>query len=85
MRAPLRSSVSTIEKFVNSRSAWVAKHLENYNNHTRLNGKIAEGEKVMFRGKEYTLRLIDGDRGSVRLSGDDLSVTAPVEKNPGFC
>jgi len=81
VRAPLRASLNTIEKFVSSRSEWVMKHIENYNSHTRLNGKIADGGKALFRGKEYTIRIISGVKGSVRLSDDEIIVIAPVEKN----
>jgi predicted metal-dependent hydrolase len=82
VRAPVRASLSTIEKFVNSRSGWVEKHLENYTRHTRLNGSLADGEKVLFRGKEYNLRLVNGDKGSVSLNGNEIIVTAPMVKNP---
>jgi len=82
VRAPLRASLSSIENFVNSRSLWVSKHLEKFNSHTRLNGRIADGEKVMFRGKEYFLRLTNGGVGDVYISGNEIIVKAPVEKNP---
>lgn len=81
VRAPLRASLNTIENFVNSRSEWVNKHLENYNSHTRLNGQIADGGKVLFRGKEYLLRLINGDKELVMLSENEIVVMTPVEKN----
>jgi predicted metal-dependent hydrolase len=82
VRAPIRASLKTIENFVNSRSEWVVKHLENYNNHTRLNGQIADGEKLLFRGKEYLLRVINGEKAQVLMSDNKIIVTAPVEKNP---
>jgi predicted metal-dependent hydrolase len=82
VRAPLSASLNTIEKFVNSRSQWVLKHLDNYNSHTRLNGLIADGEKLLFRGKEYILRLIDDEKRQVLLSDNEMVVTAPVKKDP---
>ena len=82
VRAPLRTPEKTVEKFVTSRSEWVMKHLENYSNHTRLNGKISDGEKVLFRGKEYIIRLLNADYGTVTLSDNDIFVSAPVDKIP---
>lgn len=82
VRAPIRASIKTIEKFVNSRSEWVVKHLENFNSHTRLNWQIADGGKVLFRGKEYLLRVINGDKRQVIISDNEIVVTAPVEIKP---
>jgi predicted metal-dependent hydrolase len=67
--------------FVNSRSEWVVKHLENYNRHTRLNGVIADGEKVMFRGKEYIIRSVEGDKASVNISENMIILRVPPEKS----
>jgi predicted metal-dependent hydrolase len=81
VRAPIRTSLSSIEKFVNSRSEWVLKHLRNFENHTRLNGKVSEGDKVLFMGKEYTIRISDSVKSSVRLSENEIFINAPVAKN----
>jgi predicted metal-dependent hydrolase len=81
VRAPLRASLRTIENFVDSRSEWVNKHLENFSNHTRLNGKTGNGEKVLFRGKEYYLRLGSADKPSVSLSGNEIVVLTPGGEN----
>ena len=82
VRAPLRASLNSIESFVNSRSEWVLKHLNNYSSHIRLNGPVADGGKVLFRGKEYLLRLVNGDKVDVLISDNEIIVLSPVEKNP---
>jgi predicted metal-dependent hydrolase len=82
VRAPLRASLSSIEKFVNSRSEWVLRHLNNFENHTRLNGKVSEGAKVLFTGNEYTVRICNAVKGSVVLSENEIIINAPVDKDP---
>ena len=84
VRAPLRTSVRTIERFVSSRSEWVLKHLENFSSHTRLNGYLVNGEKILFRGKEYILRLEVSDKVEVVKSDNEISVKLPVGKDQAF-
>jgi len=84
VRVPLRTSLRTIERFVNSRSEWVLKHLENFSCHTRLNGNLANGEKILFRGKEYILRLEVSDKVEVALSDNNITVNLPAGKDQAF-
>jgi predicted metal-dependent hydrolase len=81
VRAPLRTSPASIEKFVASRSDWVMKHLENFNDRTRLNGKIADGEKILFRGRELIVRLSDSRKAEVTISEGEVFVGVPAGIN----
>jgi predicted metal-dependent hydrolase len=43
---------------------------------------VVDGGKVLFRGKEYLLRLIYGEKVDVMISDNEIIVKSPVEKNP---
>jgi hypothetical protein len=59
VRAPFRASLKTIERFVQEKSGWIRKHLENHSDLTRINHykKFVNGEIHLFRGIEYILTL----------------------------
>jgi len=59
VRAPHRASIRTIEQFVQKKSGWIKKHIDNYSNLTRLNQdkKYTDGEYFLFMGKEYILKI----------------------------
>jgi predicted metal-dependent hydrolase len=80
IRAPYRTSISTIEKVVASKSDWIRKYLERYSNLKRLNGDntFADGDRILFRGQGYTLRVIESERGNVVLSGGEIIVSLTV-------
>lgn len=71
VRAPYRTPVSVINSFVESRSEWIRKHLESYTNMKSLsNGTPGNGQTIMFRGREYLLKIINGRYNRV-IAGDD--------------
>ena len=80
IRAPYRTSISTIEKVIASKSDWIRKYLERYSNLKRLNGDntFSEGGRILFRGREYTLRINESARSNVLLSGDEIIVSLPL-------
>ena len=59
VRAPYRTSLKTIEKFVMEKSGWIRKNLEKHSELIRINhGKLyVDGEIHLFMGKEYYLRI----------------------------
>jgi hypothetical protein len=61
VRAPYRTSLKTIEKFVNEKSGWIKKNLERHSELIRINhGKLyIDGETHLFMGKEYFLRITE--------------------------
>lgn len=76
VRAPYRTSVKTINNLVLSKSGWIKKHLENYKKATKINSKriYIDGESVLFRGKEYPVRITEGKTNSIRLSENNIEV-----------
>jgi hypothetical protein len=64
VRAPFRTSLRTIERFVQAKSAWIDKHLDRQNNIKSLNTEFSDGMTVLYHGKELRLKIIPSkDRG----------------------
>jgi predicted metal-dependent hydrolase len=59
VRAPYRTSIRTIEKFVNEKSGWIRKNLEKHSELIRINHDklYVDGETHLFMGKEYFIRI----------------------------
>lgn len=68
VRAPYRTSLKNIEKFVLQKSEWIRKHLVNHSGLTRINygKKYTEGEIHLFGGIDYKLILTKSEKEFVR-------------------
>ena len=79
VRAPKSVSPENIDKFVNEKSAWIKKHLNNYSGSVRINygKKYTDGEYHFFMGKEHVLRLTGSPRAFVRKYDDIIEVGLP--------
>jgi predicted metal-dependent hydrolase len=79
VRAPKSVSPERIDKFVNEKSAWIKKHLNNYSGSVRINygKKYTDGECHFFMGKEHILRLTGSPRPFVRKYDDIIEVGLP--------
>lgn len=73
VKAPLRTPFNTIHRFVDSKSAWIRKTIQGFNHLKRIDNSLgySDGEKILFRGKQYLLRLNRNESSSVSLSKDD--------------
>jgi hypothetical protein len=62
VRAPMRASSSQIQQVLDRRMDWIIKHKNRYAEQMRLNPKRAfvSGEKHLFLGEEYVLRVKNG-------------------------
>lgn len=58
-RAPLRMPISTIEAFLDSRREWIEGHLETarLKQREKENYSAADGQTILFLGKEYPIHL----------------------------
>jgi predicted metal-dependent hydrolase len=76
VRAPYRTSVRTIEKLVISKSSWIRKHLENHKSNVRIgsNRSYSDGDTVLFRGKEFHIRIIESKTYWVRLVDNIIEI-----------
>lgn len=57
VRASNRASIRDIEKFVDSKSAWVKKHLAAVEERKACFSSITDGRTVLIKGKEVPLRI----------------------------
>jgi predicted metal-dependent hydrolase len=76
VRAPLRTPAKVIEKFVQSKSSWIRKHI-NSEPGIRLTDqtkKFTGGDIFLFLGKEYKLRIIVTNDLFVKLNEDHIEV-----------
>jgi predicted metal-dependent hydrolase len=79
IRAPYRTSLRTIDSFVKQKSGWIKKHLDKYQNLTRINfeKKYADGEPHMFMGKEKILKITESASYEVNLNNGNIEVRLP--------
>jgi predicted metal-dependent hydrolase len=68
VRAPYRTSLKSIDRFVQEKSGWIRKHLERHSELTRINtGKeYSDGESHLYMGKEYYLKIVGSDKLFIR-------------------
>ena len=76
VRAPLRTSLKSIERFVQLKSAWIQKHLNNNPGIKLANNdkKYVDGEIFLYLGKEYKLQKNVSAEQFVKLNGELLEV-----------
>jgi hypothetical protein len=69
VRAPYRTSLRSIERFVLEKSDWIRKHLEKYSGLTRLNHgkKYIDGELHLIMGTEHRLKIREAAHPFVRI------------------
>jgi hypothetical protein len=70
VRAPYGTSLKSIERFVQEKSAWINKHLEKHSGLTRVNQgkKYIDGELHLYLGKEHQLKITESEQLFVRIS-----------------
>jgi hypothetical protein len=68
VRAPYKTSLRSIEKFVREKEDWIRKHLEKHSELIRINhGKeFTEGEAHLYLGKEYYLKILESPEPYVK-------------------
>jgi len=76
VRAPYRTSLRSIGRFVLEKSGWITKHLEKHSELTRLNqGKIYnDGELHLLLGKEHQLKIIESVQPFVKISDGIIEI-----------
>jgi len=68
VRAPYRTSLRSIERFVRDKEGWIRKHLEKHSELIRINhGKrFTEGETHLYLGTEYYLKILESHEPYVK-------------------
>jgi predicted metal-dependent hydrolase len=74
VRAPLRTSLKTINRIVQEKSAWIIKHKTGYleKNKRKLNGSYVSGEIHLFRGEEFVLNIEKSKKSFYRFSDNQI-------------
>ena len=83
VRAPFRTSLKTIEKFVQEKSPWIKKNIDRLSGLERINHgkKYIEGEPHLFLGREYILSIKESDKSSVRLFDNTIEAGLKEKDN----
>jgi predicted metal-dependent hydrolase len=73
VKAPYRTPVGAIRKFVNEKSDWITKTLDGFNSLERIDNSngYSDGDLLLLFGRRHKLKLISSDNYSVRLRNDD--------------
>jgi predicted metal-dependent hydrolase len=75
VRAPYRTSMNAIEKYVREKSSWIEKHTEKFSDLKRINKLYySNGETHLLLGREITLKITESVRPFVRLYDNFLEV-----------
>ena len=85
VKAPYRTPAKTIDRFVTEKSEWIRKALDKFSTLIRLDKPegYSDGDTLLLFGKEHTLRLIRGNRYSVKLGRDNtIEVSWSDNNNP---
>jgi predicted metal-dependent hydrolase len=79
IRAPKGVSQEKIDRFVNEKSVWIKKHIDNYSGSIRINygKKYIDGEYHFYMGKEHVLKLTRSSRSFVCVYDDTIEVGLP--------
>lgn len=77
VRAPYRTPLYLIERFVKAKSVWIEKHIESYSGMVRLShSEVYAGKALLFLGKEYRLKVTGSARNSVSQGENEIIVCA---------
>jgi predicted metal-dependent hydrolase len=76
VRAPYRTSLKSIERFVQQKSVWIRKHLDKHADLTRINQgkKYVDGESHLFMGRDNFISIIESAKSCVRQYDDNIEV-----------
>lgn len=79
-RAPERMRLITIEKFIFSKRHWIRRHTGTFIPPPPPL-RLCDGAIVLYQGKEYTLRVIVGQRAQVRLNQISNRLLVPISQS----
>ena len=85
VKAPFRTPVRTVERFVHEKSAWIIKTLNGFETLARIDNRsgYSEGDPVLLFGIEHKLKLNRAEHYSVRLGNKDtIEATYCKDNNP---
>jgi predicted metal-dependent hydrolase len=83
VKAPNRTPVRLIDRFVNEKSDWIRKTLLKFNSLVRIDGQkgYLDCDSISLFGREHKLKLISSDKQYVRLVDDSIIEAGYVTDN----
>jgi len=85
VKAPFRTPVTTVEKFVHEKSGWIVKTLKGFKALARIDNRegYSDGDPVLLFGSEHKLKLSRAESYSVRLGNNNtIEATFSEDNNP---
>lgn len=84
VKAPIDSELSLIEKKLLKRARWILKQLNYFRQFIprTLDKRFISGETHRYLGKQYRLKVTQGERNSVKLTRGFFQVTTREKVNP---
>jgi predicted metal-dependent hydrolase len=84
VKAPIDSEISLIEKKIHKRARWILKQLDYFQQFTPKTPKrvYISGETHLYLGKQYRLKVTQGQKNSVKLSRGIFQVSCSDESKP---
>ena len=77
VRAPKFAALGEIERFVAQKRGWIEKHQRAAAEFNRRKKQYIEGEKFLFLGQEYPLRIVDGHQRRLVFNQREFLLSAP--------
>jgi predicted metal-dependent hydrolase len=84
VKAPYRTPVRIIDRFINEKSDWIKKTLIKFKAFVRIDNRdgYSDGDSILLFGRDHKLKLFQSDDYSVRLGSDDtLEVSFDKDNN----
>jgi predicted metal-dependent hydrolase len=85
VKAPFRTPVRTVEKFVHEKSGWIVKTLNGFKSLAKIDNQsgYSDGDLVLLFGREHKLKLSLAENYSVRLGNNNtIEATFKKDNNP---
>lgn len=86
VKAPVGASLEKIRAHVNRRAAWIYKqqrYFSSFGIHTPER-KYVSGESHLYLGRQYMLRIVDGEHSGVHYKGNIIEVECRHRKDVGI-
>ncbi len=85
VKAPFRTPVRTVERFVHEKSGWIVKTLNGFKTLARIDNRegYSDGDTVLLFGRKHKLKLSRAESYSVRLGNNNtIEATFFKDNNP---
>jgi predicted metal-dependent hydrolase len=84
VRAPADCDPDTVQARVGKRASWISKQLANFQRYSPRTPQrqYVSGETHLYLGRQYRLKVGDGETASVKMSRGHLVMTMPGKSDP---